>query len=129
MLELLPSSQFEIFLDLIGALGFGLAAVWLLSSYLGWKHRMLAFLGILLAQGGFSVLAFAVRQGWEGVRARDAASGDFPGGERLGHLGGAEPGRAGVPGAVWLAAAELVADRGAGGRLAAGDRTVLHHHR
>ena len=51
VLELLPSSQFEIFLDLIGAMGFGLAAVWLLSSYLGGKHRMLAFLGILLAQG------------------------------------------------------------------------------
>ena len=27
--QLLPSSQFEIFLELIGALGFGLAAVWL----------------------------------------------------------------------------------------------------
>jgi len=67
LLELLPSSQFEIFLEVIGALGFGLAAVWLLSSYLGWKHRLLAFLGILLAQGGFGMLAFAVRQDWEGI--------------------------------------------------------------
>ena len=67
VLELLPSSQFEMFLELIGALGFGLAAVWLLSSYLGGKHRMLAFLGILLAQGGFSLLAFVARQGGEGV--------------------------------------------------------------
>ena len=57
LLELLPSSQLEMFLELIGALGFGLAAVWLLSSYLGWKHRMLAFLGILLAQAVFSLLA------------------------------------------------------------------------
>jgi hypothetical protein len=65
VLELLPSSQFEIFLELIGALGFGLAAVWLLSSYLGWKHRLLTFLGMLVAQCGFSMLAFAVRQGWE----------------------------------------------------------------
>jgi hypothetical protein len=64
VLELLPSSQFEIFLDLIGGLGFGLAAVWLLSSYLCWKHRMLAFLGILLAQGGFSLVAFGVKQSW-----------------------------------------------------------------
>jgi hypothetical protein len=64
VLELLPSSQFEIVLDLISGLGFGLAAVWLLSSYLGWKHRMLAFLGILLAQGGFGLLAFGVRQSW-----------------------------------------------------------------
>jgi hypothetical protein len=64
-LELLPSAQFEIFLELIGALGFGLAALWLLSSYLRWKHRLLTFLGMLLAQAGFSLLAFAVRQGWE----------------------------------------------------------------
>ena len=64
LVELLPSSQFEIFLDLISGLGFGLAAVWLLSSYLGWKHRMLAFLGVLIAQGGGSLLAFAVRQSW-----------------------------------------------------------------
>jgi hypothetical protein len=54
-------------MEVIGALGFGLAAVWLLSSYLGWKHRLLAFLGILLAQEVFSMLAFAVRQGWEGI--------------------------------------------------------------
>jgi len=64
-LDLLESAQFEVVRELISALGFGLAALWLLSSYLGWKHRMLAFLGMLLAQGGFSMLAFAVRQGWE----------------------------------------------------------------
>jgi hypothetical protein len=34
VLELLPSSQFELFTEWIGALGFGLAALWLLSSYL-----------------------------------------------------------------------------------------------
>jgi hypothetical protein len=65
LMEFLPSSQFEIFLELLGALGFGLAALWLLSSYLGWKHRMLAFLGIFLAQGVFSMVAFVVlRQVW-----------------------------------------------------------------
>jgi hypothetical protein len=64
---LMPSSQLEIFLELIGALGFGLAAVWLLSSYLGWRHRLLAFFGILLAQEGFSMLAATVGQGWEDV--------------------------------------------------------------
>ena len=66
VLELLPSSQFGILLDLISALGFGLAAVWLLSSYLGRKHRMLAFLGILLSQAAFSVSAYAFRQDWQG---------------------------------------------------------------
>ena len=64
VVELLPSSQFEMFLDLISGLGFGLAVVWLLSSYLSWKHRMLAFLGILLAQGAGSLGAFVARQGW-----------------------------------------------------------------
>ena len=55
VLALLPSSQFEMFLELIGALGFGLAAAWLLSSYLAWKHRLLAFLGFLLAAQGIVV--------------------------------------------------------------------------
>jgi len=67
ILGFLPSSQYELFLELIGALGFGLAATWLLSSYLGWKHRMLTFLGILLAMEGFSVLSFVARQDWQGV--------------------------------------------------------------
>jgi hypothetical protein len=73
--NLLPSSQFEMFLEWISALGFGLAAVWLLSSYLGWKHRMLAFLGILVAQAVFSSLAYVVRQGWEGLGADTMALG------------------------------------------------------
>ena len=77
LLALLPSAQFEMFLDLIGALGFGLAAVWLLSSYLGWKHRMLAFLGILLAQVVFSLLACVVRQGWEGFGLETLQVGAF----------------------------------------------------
>lgn len=67
VLAFLPASQFEVFLELIGDLGFGLAAAWLLSSYLGGKHRMLAFLGFLLALAAFSGLAVVSRQGWEGV--------------------------------------------------------------
>ncbi len=77
VVELLPSSQFEILLDMIGALGFGLAAVWLLSSYLGWKHRMLAFLGMLLAQEAFGLVAFALRQGWESIGPETLALGMF----------------------------------------------------
>jgi len=63
--NLLPSSQFEVLVELISALGFGLAALWLVSSYLAWKHRLLTFLGMLLTQAGFSMLAFAIRHGWE----------------------------------------------------------------
>jgi hypothetical protein len=79
VLALLPSSQFEMFLELIGALGFGLAAAWLLSSYLAWKHRLLAFLGFLLALGGFSMLAFVGRQGWEGLGLETLQVGIFLG--------------------------------------------------
>ena len=61
----LPSFQADMFLQLIGALGFGVAAVWLLSGYLGWKHRMLAFVGILLALEGFSLLTYALGHGLE----------------------------------------------------------------
>jgi hypothetical protein len=60
VLGFLPPSQWEMFLEWIGALGFGVAAVWLLAGYLGWKHRMLAFVGCLLAQVGFSSLAYAL---------------------------------------------------------------------
>ncbi len=52
----MPSSTADVFIGLISALGFGLAAVWLVSSYLGWKHRMLALLGILLVLGGVGCL-------------------------------------------------------------------------
>jgi len=69
VVELLPSGQAEILLELIGAAGFGLAAVWLLSSYVAWKHRVVAAIGILGAQGVFSVLAAAMRLGVTGFDA------------------------------------------------------------
>ena len=58
----MPSSALEIFLEMISSLGFGVAAVWLVSSYLGWKHRMLALLGILLGLGVVSSLVCLMRQ-------------------------------------------------------------------
>jgi hypothetical protein len=63
----LPSEVLDMIGGAAGGFGFGLAAVWLVSGYLGWKHRLLAWLGILLALGGFSTLAFAIRQGLEGA--------------------------------------------------------------
>ena len=77
VLEFLPASQIGMFLELISALGFGLAAVWLLSSYLGWKHRVLGFLGIMLAQGVFSSLAYVIRQSWEGLGVETLGLGVF----------------------------------------------------
>ena len=73
VLGLLPPSQLEMFLEVVGALGFGVAAVWLLSSYLGWKHRMLAFLGVLLALGVFSLLAYMIGRGWGEIRGQTVA--------------------------------------------------------
>jgi hypothetical protein len=58
----LASSQFERYLDCLGVLGFGMAAVWLLSSYLGWRNRLLSLAGI----GVFGSLACVLKQGWGG---------------------------------------------------------------
>ena len=66
-LEFLPWFPSELYLETIGVLGFGVAAVWLLSSYLAWKHRMLAFLGMLIALGVFCLLALVLRLGGGGV--------------------------------------------------------------
>ncbi len=106
----------------ISALGFGLAAVWLVSSYLGWKHRMLALLGILLGLGVVSFLVCLVTQdmGREMLQV-----GSFSGGERRRDFRCADAGRAGLPGPLRVAAADLVAVGSAGCALAAGDRAVL----
>ena len=66
-LSFVPSALLDVISGAAGALGFGLAAVWLVSSYVGWKHRLLALVGILLALGGFSLAAFVIRQGLEGA--------------------------------------------------------------
>jgi hypothetical protein len=58
---ILPSGA-NFFLDVIAALAAGLAAVWLLSSYLQRPHRFISFLCILLALAGFSALALVSQQ-------------------------------------------------------------------
>ena len=50
--------------DVPVALALGLAALWLLASYLG-RRRSLTFLGSLLVLGGFSAFSFAATAGWE----------------------------------------------------------------
>lgn len=59
----LPSSPGDEFLDLVGALAIGLAAVWLLADYLRRRHRLLTFLCVLPVLAGFSGLGFACSQG------------------------------------------------------------------
>jgi hypothetical protein len=61
----MPSQQIDVFAQTIGALTFGLAAVWLVSGYLGWKHRFLAFLGVFGLLVGVALPTFILEQGFE----------------------------------------------------------------
>ncbi len=83
VLGYLPPSEIGPFLELISALGFGLAAVWLLAGCLAGKHRMLAFGGILLTLAAFAALAFLVRQDWEGFGVEALQVGIFLGASGL----------------------------------------------
>ena len=60
--DILPGGT-NFFLDVIAALAMGVAAVWLLTSYLRQSHRLLTFLLVLFALAAFSGLAFVSRQG------------------------------------------------------------------
>jgi hypothetical protein len=60
----LPKGMLEIILDVPVALAFGLAALWLLASHLGRRHRFGTFLGSLLILVVFTVFSFAAAAGW-----------------------------------------------------------------
>ncbi len=72
---LLPQEVMNLFGQMIGALMIGLAAVWLLAPVLGRRHGFLGFLGTLLASAGFTALAFACTQDWEGAGGEAAVTG------------------------------------------------------
>ena len=57
------SPDFNFLMDIAAALGFGLAAVWLLSNYLQQRYRILTFLCVGLAMAVFSGLAFISKAG------------------------------------------------------------------
>jgi hypothetical protein len=63
----LGSDSGNMFLDVIIAFSFGLAAVWLLAPFLARKHRLVTFLCFLPTMLVFSVAAFAIRQDWTDV--------------------------------------------------------------
>jgi len=63
LLPLTLPSVFDSLLDVFAALVFGVAAVWLLSTYLRRPHRLVTFFCILFALAGFSLLAFVSKQG------------------------------------------------------------------
>ncbi len=62
LLPLTLPSGFDQLLDVLPALVFGLAAVWLLSTYLRQSHRWVTFFCVLFALAGFSLLAFLSKQ-------------------------------------------------------------------
>jgi len=59
---MMPSGA-DFLLDVVAALAFGLAAVWLLSNYLRQSHRLLTFFCVLPTLAGFSLLAAVAKQG------------------------------------------------------------------
>ena len=60
----LPKGMLEIILAVPVALAFGLAALWLLASYLGRGYRFRTFLGTLAVLVVFIVFSFAATAGW-----------------------------------------------------------------
>ena len=66
LLELLHLPQAKVLLEMAGTAGFGMAAVWLLASYVAWKHRMVGFVAMLFVQGLFALLLLGLRLGLEG---------------------------------------------------------------
>jgi len=60
----LPKGMLEIILAVPVALAFGLAALWLLASYLGRGYRFRTFLGTLAVLVIFIVFSFAATAGW-----------------------------------------------------------------
>lgn len=65
-LSFLPSEVVDVFLESTGPLAFGLAGVWLTAEALGRRHGFLTFLAGLAVLLAISVVAFAVRQEWDG---------------------------------------------------------------
>jgi hypothetical protein len=60
----LSSEPADIFLELAGALAFGIAAVWLLAPQLVRRHRFVTFLCFAPTLAGFSIFSYLVRQDW-----------------------------------------------------------------
>jgi hypothetical protein len=72
-LGFMPSSLRDMIGGTVSAVGFGLAAVWLVAGYLGWKHRVVAWAGTLVALGSFALLSYGIRQVAEGIGPETAA--------------------------------------------------------
>ncbi len=56
--------ELDVFVQVVTAGAFGLAAVWLLAPYLARRYRILTFLCLLVALAGFGGLTLLVTQDW-----------------------------------------------------------------
>lgn len=54
----------DVLMDLLGAMAFGLAAVWLLANYLRGANRVLTFFRVLTALAGFTAVAYTSTHSW-----------------------------------------------------------------
>jgi hypothetical protein len=61
----MPKGAFEVLFDIPVALAFGFAALWLLASYLGHRHRLTAFFSAWFLLVVFSVFSFVAMAGWD----------------------------------------------------------------
>ncbi len=65
MLGFIGSEVLDVFGNVFGALGFGIAAVWLLGTYLRHRLRFLAFLRMLAAAAATSAICYLARVDWQ----------------------------------------------------------------
>ena len=65
LLGSIPSEVRDIFCQTFNSLGFGIAAVWLLTPFLGHRLRFLVFLKMLGAMVAISAMAYLARQDWQ----------------------------------------------------------------
>jgi hypothetical protein len=69
LLDFIPSDVLIIFGQVFFSLGFGIAAVWLLATFLCHRLRFLVFLKMLGAASALSAFCYLVRQDWGGEPA------------------------------------------------------------
>jgi hypothetical protein len=64
LLEFIPSEAIDLFRQVVHALAFGVVAIWLTAPYLASQFRFLAFLKMLLVQGGACLFVWLLQQNW-----------------------------------------------------------------
>lgn len=64
LLGFVPSEAVDLFRQVVRALTFGAAAVWLVAPFLGGRFRFLVFMKMLMVQAGVGLLLWMLHQDW-----------------------------------------------------------------